>query len=89
MAALLEKELKQPFTVVNRTGGSGVVGYSAIAAGMLLKVGMKPDQIGWIASDGAASGLKERVAGSIQVSTVAPAAASTLIKSGKVRLLAA
>ena len=31
MAALLEKELKQPFTVVNRTGGSGVVGHSAIA----------------------------------------------------------
>jgi tripartite-type tricarboxylate transporter receptor subunit TctC len=31
MAALLEKELKQPFTVVNRAGGSGVVGHSAIA----------------------------------------------------------
>ena len=25
IAAMLEKELKQPFTVVNRTGGSGVV----------------------------------------------------------------
>lgn len=174
MAALLEKELKQPFTVVNRTGGSGVVGHSAISeaapdgytigtvtveinmmhwmgltkltqadytpigllnfvpagvevaadskyktlkdllddakanpgklkasgtgqggiwhlalAGMLIKSGMKADQIGWIPSDGAASGLKELVAGSIQVSTVAPAEASTLIKSGKVRLLAA
>ncbi len=174
IAALLEKELKQPFTVVNRTGGSGVVGHSAIAeaapdgytigtvtveinmmhwtgltklthadytpigllnfvpagvevagdskyktlkdllddakanpnklkasgtgqggiwhlalAGMLMKAGMKPDQIGWVPSDGAASGLKELVAGSIQVSTVAPAEASTLIKSGKVRLLAA
>lgn len=174
MAAMLEKELKQPFTVVNRTGGSGVVGHSAIAeaapdgytigtvtveinmmhwmgltkltprdytpigllnfvpagvevasdskyktlkdvlddakanpgklkasgtgqggiwhlalAGMLMKAGMKADQIGWIPSDGAASGLKELVAGSIQVSTVAPAEASTLIKSGKVRLLAA
>ncbi|MEQ1594986.1 MAG: tripartite tricarboxylate transporter substrate binding protein [Casimicrobium sp.] len=174
MAAMLEKELKQPFTVVNRTGGSGVVGHSAIAeaaadgytlgtvtveinmmhwmgltklthadyapigllnfvpagvevaadskyktlkdvlddaranpgklkasgtgqggiwhlalAGMLMKAGMKADQIPWIPSDGAASGLKELVAGSIQVSTVAPAEASTLIKSGKVRLLAA
>jgi tripartite-type tricarboxylate transporter receptor subunit TctC len=173
MAALLEKELKQPVTVVNRTGGSGVVGHSAIAeaapdgytigavtveinmmhwqgltklthkdytpvgllnfvpagvqvsteskyktlkellddakanpgklkasgtgqggiwhlalAGMLLKSGQKADQIPWIPSDGAASGLKELVAGSIQVSTVAPAEASTLIKSGKVRLLA-
>src|SRR5262245_61525916 len=31
VAAVLEKELKQPFNVVNRTGGSGVVGHSGIA----------------------------------------------------------
>jgi tripartite-type tricarboxylate transporter receptor subunit TctC len=31
IASLLEKDLKQPFNVVNRTGGSGVVGHSAIA----------------------------------------------------------
>ena len=31
IAALLEKDLGQPFNVVNRTGGSGVVGHSAIA----------------------------------------------------------
>ncbi|MDP2081353.1 MAG: tripartite tricarboxylate transporter substrate binding protein [Pseudotabrizicola sp.] len=31
IAALLEKRLGQPFTVVNRTGGAGVVGHSAIA----------------------------------------------------------
>jgi tripartite-type tricarboxylate transporter receptor subunit TctC len=31
IAVLLEKELKQPFSVVNRTGGSGVVGHDAIA----------------------------------------------------------
>src|SRR5512134_2933676 len=31
IATLLEKELKQPVNVVNRTGGSGVVGHSAIA----------------------------------------------------------
>ncbi|MGZ5888546.1 MAG: tripartite tricarboxylate transporter substrate binding protein, partial [Ramlibacter sp.] len=31
-ASLLEKELGQPVTVVNRTGGSGVVGHAAIAA---------------------------------------------------------
>lgn len=31
MGALLEKELRQPVNVVNRTGGSGVVGHSAIA----------------------------------------------------------
>src|ERR671915_1727999 len=31
IGALLEKDLGQPFNVVNRTGGSGVVGHSAIA----------------------------------------------------------
>ncbi|MBP6818533.1 tripartite tricarboxylate transporter substrate binding protein [Ferrovibrio sp. MS7] len=31
IASLMEKELKQPINVVNRTGGSGVVGHSAIA----------------------------------------------------------
>ncbi len=31
VAALMEKELGQPVNVVNRTGGSGVVGHSAIA----------------------------------------------------------
>jgi tripartite-type tricarboxylate transporter receptor subunit TctC len=31
IGALLEKELGQPVTVVNRTGGSGVVGHAAIA----------------------------------------------------------
>ncbi len=30
-AAMMEKELGQPVNVVNRTGGSGVVGHSAIA----------------------------------------------------------
>src|SRR6201991_2624018 len=33
VAAPLEKDLGQPFNVVNRTGGSGVVGHSAIATG--------------------------------------------------------
>jgi len=32
IGSLLEKELKQPVNVVNRTGGSGVVGHSAIAS---------------------------------------------------------
>jgi tripartite-type tricarboxylate transporter receptor subunit TctC len=31
LASIMEKELKQPVNVVNRTGGSGVVGHSAIA----------------------------------------------------------
>ncbi|HYP86387.1 tripartite tricarboxylate transporter substrate binding protein [Variovorax sp.] len=32
IASLIEKDLGQPVTVVNRTGGSGVVGHAAIAA---------------------------------------------------------
>jgi tripartite-type tricarboxylate transporter receptor subunit TctC len=32
IAAVMEKELGQPINVVNRTGGSGVVGHSAIAS---------------------------------------------------------
>lgn len=32
VGSLLEKEIGQPVTVVNRTGGSGVVGHSAIAS---------------------------------------------------------
>ncbi|MEP6721065.1 MAG: tripartite tricarboxylate transporter substrate binding protein [Variovorax sp.] len=32
VASLLEKEINQPVTVVNRTGGSGVVGHAAIAS---------------------------------------------------------
>ncbi len=32
IGSLLEKELGQPVTVINRTGGSGVVGHSAMAA---------------------------------------------------------
>jgi len=31
IGSLLEKDLKQPVNVVNRTGGSGVVGHDAIA----------------------------------------------------------
>ena len=31
VATLLEKELKQPVNVVNRTGGGGIVGHTAIA----------------------------------------------------------
>jgi tripartite-type tricarboxylate transporter receptor subunit TctC len=31
LASIMEKDLKQPVNVVNRTGGSGVVGHSAIA----------------------------------------------------------
>ena len=34
IGSLLEKELGQPVNVINRTGGSGVVGHSAMAAAL-------------------------------------------------------
>ena len=61
LAAIMEKELKQPINVVNRTGGNGVVGHSAIAEaqpdgytiglitveiGMMLDVGASVRKIG-------------------------------------------
>ena len=43
IATLLEKELKQPFNVVNRTGGSGVVGHDAIAKAHARRLHHRPD----------------------------------------------
>ena len=42
-AAYLEKELGQPVNVVNRTGGSGVVGHSAIAQARAGRLHDRPD----------------------------------------------
>ena len=46
VAALLEKDLGQPFNVVNRTGGSGVVGHSAIATGAARRLHHRHDHGG-------------------------------------------
>ena len=48
IGSLLEKELGQPVTVVNRTGGSGVVGHAAIAAAAAdgYTIGMATVEIG-------------------------------------------
>jgi tripartite-type tricarboxylate transporter receptor subunit TctC len=174
IASLLERELGQPVTVVNRTGGSGVVGHSAIAeaapdgytigavtveigmmhwqgltrltwrdytpiammnlvpagvqvaadspwktlkdmiddiranpgkykssgtgqggiwhlaiAGLLQSVGLPPDAAPWIPSDGAASGLRELVAGGVHIVPCGIPEAATLLRAGRVRSLAA
>ncbi|WP_114375315.1 tripartite tricarboxylate transporter substrate binding protein [Elioraea thermophila] len=173
IAALMERELGQPVNVVNRTGGSGVVGHSAIAeaapdgytigavtveigmmhwqgltrltwrdytpiammnlvpagvqvaadspwrtlkdmidairanpgrykssgtgqggiwhlaiAGLLQSVGLPPDAAPWIPSDGAASGLRELVAGGVHIVPCGIAEAAPLIRAGRVRSLA-
>ena len=43
IGTLLEKELKQPVNVVNRTGGRGVVGHQAIADGGARRLHHRPD----------------------------------------------
>jgi tripartite-type tricarboxylate transporter receptor subunit TctC len=174
LASLLEKDLGQPVNVVNRTGGSGVVGHSAIAqaqadgytiglvtveiammrhvgltelsfkdytiigqvnldpggvmvsvdspyktakdllaaikekpastfkasgtgqggiwhlglAGWLLSEGVEPNKVPWVPSQGAAPGLKDMVAGGVDVVTASLAEGRALIEAGRVRALA-
>jgi len=174
VAQLLEKELGQPFNVVNRTGGSGVVGHSAIATaapdgytigmltveismmhhqgltdlkstnyaalglmnedppgvqvsasspykdikaladgikaappgklkasgtgqggiwhlaliGWLVAMGLKPDHVAWVPSNGAAPGMQDLAAGGIDIVTCSVPEARAMIDAGKARSLA-
>jgi tripartite-type tricarboxylate transporter receptor subunit TctC len=174
VAALLEKEMKQPFNVVNRTGGSGVVGHSAIATappdgytigmvtveitmmhhqgltdlkstsytplalvnedppgvqvnatspyksvkeladaikaapagklkasgtgqggiwhlaliGWLMAMGLKPDHVAWVPSNGAAPAMQDLAAGGIDIVTCSVPEAKAMIDAGKARSLA-
>src|SRR5216683_2039491 len=87
IGALLEKELKQPFNVVNRTGGSGVVGHQAIA-GLLKDQGVDPNALPWVPSNGAAPGLQDMVAGGVEVVPCSIPEARSMIDAGKVKPLA-
>jgi len=173
IGTVLQKELGVPVNVVNRTGGQGVVGHSAIAtaepdgytlgvvtveiammhwvglteltykdytpiglynadpagvqvradapwkdvkdllaaikaapgkhkgsgtsqggiwhlalAGMLKASGLDPNAAPWIPSQGAAPGLKELVAGGVDIVTCSPTEAAPLAEAGKVKILA-
>jgi tripartite-type tricarboxylate transporter receptor subunit TctC len=174
MAAILEKDLKQPFNVVNRTGGSGVVGHSAIATavpdgytigmvtveitmmhhqgltelkptsytplalvnedppgvqvnatspwktakelsdaikaapagklkasgtgqggiwhlaliGWLMAMGLKPDHVAWVPSNGAGPAMQDLAAGGIDIVTCSVPEAKAMIDAGKARSLA-
>ena len=174
VAALLEKDLGQPFNVVNRTGGSGVVGHSAIATaqpdgytigmitveitmmhwqgltelgpksytplalmnedppgvqvnsnspyktvkeladaikanppgkfkasgtgqggiwhlalvGWLLAMGLKPDHVPWVPSNGAAPAMQDLAAGGIDIVTCSVPEARAIIEAGRARSLA-
>ena len=174
IAAILEKDLKQPINVVNRTGGSGVVGHSAIATaapdgytigmvtveitmmhhqgltdlkstsytplalmnedppgvqvnatspyktakeladaikaappgklkasgtgqggiwhlaliGWLMAMGLKPDHVGWVPSNGAAPAMQDLAAGGIDIVTCSVPEAKSMIDAGKARSLA-
>ena len=174
ISAILERELKQPFNVVNRTGGSGVVGHSAIATaapdgytigmvtveitmmhhqgltdlkstsytplalmnedppgvqvnatspyknakdlaeaikaapagkfkasgtgqggiwhlaliGWLMAMGLKPDHVSWIPSNGAAPAMQDLAAGGIDIVTCSVPEAKSMIDAGKALSLA-
>lgn len=57
-------------------------------AGWLKAVGLKPTDIKWIPSKGAAPALQDLMAGGIEMSTCSLPEAATLIEAGKVRPLA-
>jgi tripartite-type tricarboxylate transporter receptor subunit TctC len=174
IGALLEKSLGQPFNVVNRTGGSGVVGHSAIATaapdgytlglitseiammhhqgltqlnpasytpialmnddppgvqvsasspykdikslveaikaapagkfkasgtgqggiwhlallGWLMSMGLKPDHVTWVPSNGAAPAMQDLAAGGIDIVTCSVPEARAMIDAGKAKSLA-
>lgn len=174
ISVLLEKDLGQPFNVVNRTGGSGVVGHSAIATappdgytigmatveitmmhhqgltelnptsytplalmnedppgiqvridspyktvkeladaikskpagtfkasgtgqggiwhlalvGWLLAMGLKPDHVPWVPSNGAAPAMQDLAAGGVDVVTCSVPEAKAMLDAGKARSLA-
>lgn len=174
LAAILEKDFGQPFNVVNRTGGSGVVGHSAIATaapdgytigmitveitmmhhqgltelnptsytplalmnedppgvqvnasspyktmkdladairsappgkykasgtgqggiwhlaliGMLQAMGLKPDHVPWVPSNGAAPAMQDLAAGGIDIVTCSVPEAKAMLDAGRARSLA-
>jgi tripartite-type tricarboxylate transporter receptor subunit TctC len=174
VASILERDLGQPFNVVNRTGGSGVVGHSAIATappdgytigmitveitmmhhqgltdlnptsytplalmnedppgvqvnaaspyktakelseaikskppgtfkasgtgqggiwhlalvGWLMAMGLKPDHVAWVPSNGAAPAMQDLAAGGIDIVTCSVPEARAMIEAGKARSLA-
>jgi tripartite-type tricarboxylate transporter receptor subunit TctC len=174
VASILERDLKQPVNVVNRTGGSGVVGHSAIATaaadgytigmvtveitmmhhqgltdlkstsytplalvnedppgvqvnatspyktakeladaikaapagkfkasgtgqggiwhlaliGWLMAMGLKPDHVAWVPSNGAAPAMQDLAAGGIDIVTCSVPEAKSMIDAGKARSLA-
>ncbi len=174
VASILERDLKQPFNVVNRTGGSGVVGHSAIATaapdgytigmitveitmmhhqgltalnptsytplalmnedppgvqvnassphktlaeliaaikaappgrmkasgtgqggiwhlaliGWLMAMGLKPDHVAWVPSNGAAPAMQDLAAGGIDIVTCSVPEAKAMIDAGRARSLA-
>ena len=174
ISVLLEKDLGQPFNVVNRTGGSGVVGHSAIATaqpdgytigmatveitmmhhqgltelnptsytplalmnedppgiqvridspyktvkelsdaikskpagtfkasgtgqggiwhlalvGWLLAMGLKPDHVPWVPSNGAAPAMQDLAAGGIDIVTCSVPEAKAMLDAGKAKSLA-
>jgi tripartite-type tricarboxylate transporter receptor subunit TctC len=72
-----------------RDSGTGQGGIWHLAmAGWLKSLGLKPTDIKWIPSKGAAPALQDLMAGGIDMSTCSLPEAATLIEAGKVKTLA-
>lgn len=69
--------------------GTGQAGIWHVAlAGMLMEVGLEPDAVRWVPSEGAAPALQELVAGGIDISTASLAENRAMIEEGRVVALA-
>lgn len=67
--------------------GQGGIWHLAIA-GLLESLGIAPDAVPWIPSEGSAAGLQELVAGGVDIVPCPAAEAAALIDAGRVRCLA-
>lgn len=72
-----------------KASGANFGGLSHLAwAGLLNKLGIKPDSSPWVASAGSAPAMQQLAAGAIDVVATSPAEAQALVDAGKVRTLA-
>ena len=67
------------------TGQGGI--WHVALAGMLKTAGVDPNAVPWVPSKGAAPGLKELVAGGVDVVTCSPTESGPLAAAGKVKVL--
>lgn len=85
---LLEAIKKKPMGTffASGTGQGGI--WDVAMAGLLLNQGIDPEKVSWVPSQGAAPGLRDLVAGGVQIVPCSIPEARTMIQAGKVKSLA-